>query len=403
MRQMTKVADEIAFTVVNLKYIHMALNLRDSFLAENPDKEFKIFILDDLSSYEEDFIAKNDLVKVNEDISSDINIRAFYYEITELSTSVKPDIFKYLFLLGYNFVTYLDPDIHVFKRFTHIENALKNSSIVVTPHLLSPLPAGDGKRPNELDILRTGIFNLGFIAMKNNIHSNEFVSWWSERLKDFAFESYLDGMYTDQKWVNLLVGFSDQVFVLRHPGYNVAYWNMHERQLSLDGDIYKVNNLDLHFFHFSGFNFEKPYIFSKNQNRFQLDEVKSKLLAYYYTNLMSNYRFVKDTKKYSIFSDNEIVNKSERLVFYHMNRLYKISVDPFSLSKKEYHKYITSLREKNYQNFILPLDKVGKNVPSFIRKQLLRFFMMDKVDKSITILHKVTSKYDLTNILVPND
>ena len=41
--------------------------------------------------------------------------------------------------------------------------------------------------------------------------------------------------------------------ILRHPGYNMALWNLHERRLTCGEGTYKVNDAhDLVFYHFSG-------------------------------------------------------------------------------------------------------------------------------------------------------
>ena len=64
----------------------------------------------------------------------------------------------------------------------------------------------------------------------------------------------------------------DGVRILRDPGYNVAYWNLHERSVSVT-DCISVNGKPLYFFHFSGFDPDKPEIVSKFQDRFQMEDI----------------------------------------------------------------------------------------------------------------------------------
>ena len=71
-------------------------------------------------------------------------------------------------------------------------------------------------------------------------------------------------MFTDQRWVDFVPSFFDH-HILKDPGYNVAYWNLHGREVFSDGDRYLVDGVPLRFFHFSGFDARKPWLLSKHQ------------------------------------------------------------------------------------------------------------------------------------------
>jgi len=66
---------------------------------------------------------------------------------------------------GYEAVLYLDPDISVFNRFDEMENALNGCDVLLTPHFTTPI--NDDKILSEEDILNTGLYNLGFICIRN--------------------------------------------------------------------------------------------------------------------------------------------------------------------------------------------------------------------------------------------
>ena len=53
--------------------------------------------------------------------------------------------------------------------------------------------------------------------------------------------------------------------VVTDEGYNVAYWNLFERELKRGADGYEVNGRPLRFYHYSGFDPLKPYALSKHQ------------------------------------------------------------------------------------------------------------------------------------------
>ena len=68
----------------------------------------------------------------------------------------------------------------------------------------------------------------------------------------------------------------ERVAVLRHPGYNIAYWNLAQRTVSLDdAGQTLVNGQPLVFFHYSGLNPQTPHNVSKHQNRFTFENINA--------------------------------------------------------------------------------------------------------------------------------
>ena len=97
----------------------------------------------------------------------------FKYSILELSTAVKPYFLRWLIRKWHlNKIIYLDPDICVYASLARVSDALDDSNIVLTPHLTSELD--DDRQPSELQILRTGAYNLGFIAVKATAEVDKF-------------------------------------------------------------------------------------------------------------------------------------------------------------------------------------------------------------------------------------
>jgi hypothetical protein len=186
----------------------------------------------------------------------------------ELNTALKPTFLKRLLAQGHRSAVYLDPDIRVFAPPAPVLQALEHSEIVLTPHSLSPVL--DGKRPSDIDFLRAGTFNLGFVAVRNGDTSRAFLDWWERRCLGLGFDDVTFGVFVDQKWVDLVPSYFPSFHVLRHPGCNVAYWNLHERTLASTDGGYAVNGQPLVFFHFSGVNPNAPQQLSKHQNRHAL-------------------------------------------------------------------------------------------------------------------------------------
>jgi len=163
---------------------------------------------------------------------------AFKYDVLELNTNVKPTFLKSLFARGFDQVVYLDPDIFVYQELESVFSALQEHAIVVTPHSLSPNP---DDIQSEVIFLMGGVFNLGFLALSKCAETDRFLSWWEQRCLDFAYNEPRKGMFVDQKWMNLVPCFFDKVKILKQPGCNMAFWNLHERHLSSGNGSLTVN------------------------------------------------------------------------------------------------------------------------------------------------------------------
>jgi len=283
----------IVFTICSINYLAQARTLGDSLKSTNPNILFFIGLVDILEgvSFDESFIPKYPMIEIDKIGIDKFAEMADRYDITELNTAVKPFYFSYFFK-NYpkaDHVIYFDPDIIIFQPLTGLLNSLQNHPAVLTPHINTPIE--DRLVPNELHHLNTGIYNLGFVAFKRTAENLEYVKWWEEKLRYECLIDLCNGLFTDQNWMNFLPIFVPDVHIERNPGYNAAYWNLHERQFSLIDQTYFVNeNNPLIFFHYSGYDPAKPEILSKYQNRFELSERKdlTKLFELYKNNLLKN-------------------------------------------------------------------------------------------------------------------
>jgi hypothetical protein len=246
-----------AFTICAKNYLARALTLRESFLKNNGNVDFYIFLAD-LCDNEQ---IKNipNLIQLSDSFIPKWEEMAFKYNIIEFSTSIKPFCVNYLFKL-YEKVVYLDPDIYVLNSLSIIYKWLNDKDIIITPHYNNIALEYDGAITEE-ELLFVGIYNLGFCAIKNNETGVKFVNWWMNRLTNKCYADKYDALHVDQRWIDFLPAFfPNELMISRHFGLNVAIWNLHERELMLKNGIYLVRDIatgeifDLIFFHFSGFN-----------------------------------------------------------------------------------------------------------------------------------------------------
>lgn len=161
---------------------------------------------------------------------------------------------------GAETVTYLDPDICVYGSVQHIADLATKHGVVLTPHLLTPLPR-DGLQPGEAQIMGAGAFNLGFVAVSQA--ARPFLRWWQERLERDAINDQSRSLFTDQRWVDLVPSLFPH-HVLRDPGCNVAYWNAHSRPIARAADSWTAGGEPLRFFHFSGYRPHTPWLLSRH-------------------------------------------------------------------------------------------------------------------------------------------
>ena len=264
----------LVFTICSNNYLAQAVTLGNSLILYNPNYKFVIGLVDTKHSEIDYSKIGYEVLEVEKIRIPDFESLTMKYTVIELNTAVKPFYFKFFFewFPEYETVIYLDPDIRVFSGFTELEKELVKSDIVITPHFCTPL--NDDKLQTEEDFLNSGLYNLGFIAVKKTSEGLEMINWWAERL---LYKAYIDlrrGLFTDQIWINFVPLFFSNVKILTHPGYNMAYWNLHERSISIKTYEYYVNDqYPLVFYHFSGFNPLMPEVLSKYQNRFSLQDL----------------------------------------------------------------------------------------------------------------------------------
>lgn len=283
----------IAFTICSINYLAQARTLGDSLKSTNPDILFVIGLVDKLAgvSFEDSYLPEYPMIEIDKIGIADLEEIATRYDITELNTAVKPFCFSYFFkhYPEVKNVIYFDPDIIVYQPLTELKASLEKYQAVLTPHINTPID--DRLTPNELHHLNTGINNLGFVAFRRSAENTAFINWWEEKLRYECLIDLCNGLFVDQNWMNFLPVFVENVHTERSPGYNAAYWNLHERVFLEKNGSYFVNEKhSLIFFHYSGYDPAKPEILSKYQDRFDLvkREDAIPLFEYYRNCLLKN-------------------------------------------------------------------------------------------------------------------
>lgn len=257
------------FTIVSRNYFHFAVNLMASVAVHLPGTRRVVVVCDEIEGLPSPDTGI-ELVAVNRLGIEDLDRMAVYYTILELNTAIKPSVFSWLFQdITLDKLIYFDPDIQLYSAGASLVECLNVSDVVLTPHLLAPLD--DDRHPSDLQILQSGTYNLGFLALRRSSDCQRLLRWWATKLVRDCVVDIPRGLFTDQKWMDLIPGFFERVHIERNAGWNVAYWNLAHRQVSADNGEYRVNGQPLFFFHFSGYDPRSGSV-SKHQDRYNLSD-----------------------------------------------------------------------------------------------------------------------------------
>ena len=251
------------FTTCALNFVPCAKLLARSVEKHLPDAKF-VFVLTDEKP--EDFNLEDEglgEVLYLEDFQEELgNPRgwAFGHTIMELATAIKPfTAAKLMERSDCDAVMFFDPDCVLFGDLADLRQAIKEHSVVLTPHA-SELHVDKDWLFFEMNPLKVGSFNLGYFGFQNNNTGRAVAHWWRYRLKELCMIDPDRGLFTDQKWMDLLPGYIDDIKVMREPVYNIARWNTFQRKITKQGDTYLANGSPVEFIHFSGFYKIGPYV-----------------------------------------------------------------------------------------------------------------------------------------------
>lgn len=280
--------DCCVFTIVSRNYFHFARNLMASVAEQMPGTRRVIVVCDATEGL--DAPDGVELLGIDELALPHADRVVLHYTILELNTAIKPFAFARLFEGGAQAVVYFDPDIQLYSSGRPLLDRLAASDVVLTPHLTAPL--ADERHPSDLSILQSGTYNLGFLALRRSEAAQVLLQWWSGKLLRDCVVDIPRGLFTDQKWMDLVPGFFEQVAIERDPGWNVAYWNLAHRDVQHGTQGFTVNGRPLFFFHFSGRDPRSASI-SKHQDRFTLDDctpATRRLMSEYEASLLAQGR-----------------------------------------------------------------------------------------------------------------
>lgn len=235
-------------TLTTASRIFQAKVMANSAKKHHPDDKVVLCLVEKAMDSAAGSFASFDSVVLAKDLGiPNLDGYLFKRNVHEASFALKGYFLKYLFRTypDENEIVFLEPDTQILSPLEEVREALRDHSILLTPQEVN--------EARESHYYR-GIFNLGFIALSRTGDTGRFLDWWISRSDRYGYDhDQKTGLFNEQTWIDLIPALFE-VYILRHPGYNMAFWNFRERAQAIavsPNGQYTVSGLPIRFFHFS--------------------------------------------------------------------------------------------------------------------------------------------------------
>ena len=246
--------DVAAATIIAKNYLSYARVLARSFLQFHPDIPFFVLLIDEAEGFFDPALEPFRVLRVPLPAARGGSAK-------QVAAGAKPYVLQHLLDQGFGSALFLDPDILVLGDLETLLSQVQQHAVVLTPHLTAPL-TGTDRVQRELNILQSGVYNGGLVGVSESPSGRRFLTWWRDRLDAHCGKDIARGLYYDQRWLDLAAVFFDDVFILRDPRYNVAHWNLPERDVS-----------NCRLMHFSGFDPDRPEVVTRHSSRLEMRSI----------------------------------------------------------------------------------------------------------------------------------
>ncbi|AEG50353.1 glycosyl transferase group 1 [Sphingobium chlorophenolicum L-1] len=285
-------SNTMMFTIAYFNYLPQIAILKQSLEKTHGDFQFTVFLCDEMNDFPPKTLHNTTIIPISSLYIPHFEEMCLKYTILELNTAVKPFVFAYIFeKMSADRAFYLDPDLVAVSRMQECFDLFdQGANIILTPHTLAPIE--DELHPNDFDMAKAGIYNLGFCGVARTDEGRKFIGWWCRKLIADCRVDLENGIFVDQKWCDAVPSLYDGVAILRHEGYNVGYWNLMHRPLwkKDDGTLMAGKHV-ARLLHFSGVDMQNWNSISRHQNRLtaqNLNATTRDAFSAYRYHMMSN-------------------------------------------------------------------------------------------------------------------
>ncbi|NDP43753.1 MAG: hypothetical protein GZ089_13700 [Aromatoleum sp.] len=248
----------------------------------------------------------------------------FYYDAFELCTAGKAGLHDWMYrtTLVEKWL-YIDSDVLCFGSLDPVLDCLAEPfGILLTPHRCTD---GNGD-VDDLLFLAAGCFNSGVVGVRRTAESGRFTRWYRKTLAHLSLNDVelepasrftRDAvLFGDQRWLDLVPGYFEGVFVGRRRGFNLGHWNIggdHLRRVK--GALYAGDERVI-LLHLSGWSPDDPSRFCRHsEHDFTGDAAWTEIYTAYCDQLEAlNGRFPSDYR-YANYPDGTPVPKPHRRAY----------------------------------------------------------------------------------------
>jgi hypothetical protein len=134
---------------------------------------------------------------------------------------------------NYEKVIYLDSDLFFYNDPQFLFEMLKEFRVILTPHWR----CAENPTENMPDFIINfidGIFNAGFVGVNKN--GIEVMRFWANLCLTACEKNRYNGLYVDQKYLDILHSRFEGIGIVRHKGCNVSNWNINDCKRVVDAN-----------------------------------------------------------------------------------------------------------------------------------------------------------------------
>lgn len=230
-------------TVCSRSYLPQALTMIWSLQRLSDRYSYHVYLSDMTAGSGKELIKKYPEVEfffIEQFADAQILDNALLLNDLEFNTSLKSIALSALLERYHRKTFYCDSDLYFLAEPLAAIAALDHGGMLLTPHQIAP-----SSDESDFQMSRAGVFNAGFIGVAGCV-GGDAARWLADKSRHFCLLEPEEGIFVDQKWLDLIPALFGDVQILREPGYNLAYWNIESRGLH-DSTV---------FLHLSGFNLD---------------------------------------------------------------------------------------------------------------------------------------------------
>ncbi len=239
----------IAYTIVSRAFVAHARVLARSFASHHPGQTLWVLLIDDetgeITEENEPF---NVLYLTDLDLEQEEFHRMAMLFGDKIIRAIKPWVFEYFLSRNTDQVLFIDSHFMVFNDLSEVVTG-SGSGVILVPNVMRPIPS-DGMYPDDTAILGAGMFNAGMFGTGPD-HGG-FIDFLKDRLRRECISDVQHMRFNEQRWLDFVPALFPY-HVIRDPGVDVGYWNLHERPLARAGEGWTAGGTPLRAFHFSSF------------------------------------------------------------------------------------------------------------------------------------------------------